>query len=156
MKTFKDIQIEAEKFGLIQSKKFPQSKNLTFAKFASNVQRELKKQYGSTRHFCRVNQLNYYTITNGLNLRLSPESTNDVFRCIANILETEFKMECSNCITYFERESIRIGIATKFRNIKSFVEQNPHHTYPFVHNVISGKRKLADARFIKLFNDVVK
>lgn len=156
MKTFKDIELEAEKFNSYESKKFPQSKNFTFAHFATNVQNELKKQYGSTRHFCRVNQLNYYTITNGLNQRLSPKSTNDVFRCVANILETEYKPECHNCITYFERESIRIGIASKFRTIKSFVEQNPQFTYPFVHNVISGKRKLADERFIKLFNKVVK
>lgn len=121
-----------------------------------NIKREIKQQYGSTRHFCRVNQLNYFTITNALNKRLNQKSVIPIVKLMIDILIEKYVAECSNCITDDERESIRVGIATKFRTIKSFVEQNPNHTYPFVHNVISGKRKLADARFIKLFNDVVK
>lgn len=156
MKTFKDIQTIAETFDSWSSVKFPKTKQITFGQFAGCVKHELKKQYGSTRHFCRVNQFNYFTITNGLNHRLSNDATMDVFRCVAKILETEFNPECSDCITEQQRESIRVAIATKFRTIKSFVQSHPQFTYPFVHNVISGKRKFADSRFNELFNSVVK
>ncbi len=156
MKTFKDIQSISETFNSWDCEKFKSSENFTFGMFAGNVKTELKKQYGSTRHFCRVNQFNYFTITNGLNFRLSSDATMVVFRCVAKILETEFNPECSECITEHQRESIRVAIATKFRTIKSFVQSNPQFTYPFVHNVISGKRKFADSRFNELFNESVK
>lgn len=165
MKTFKDIQTISETFEWesfrnnnqnIDSSKFSIGQIVSFGEFSGSVKRELKKQYGSTRHFCRVHQFNYFTITNGLNLRLSADATMDVYRCIAKILETEFNPECYECITEHQRESIRVAIATKFRTIKSFVHSNPQFTYSFVHNVISGKRKFADSRFNELFNESVK
>jgi hypothetical protein len=128
----------------------------TFGDYVGLIRSGIKKKYGSIFNFCNHFGLNYYTATNALNNRLNPTKTFLVFDSMVENLNSAPSPICSNCITNDERESIRVGIATKFRTIKSFVEQNPQHTYPFVHNVISGKRKLADARFIKLFNDVVK
>jgi hypothetical protein len=128
----------------------------TFGDYVGAIRSGIKTKYGSIRNFCNHFGLNYYTATNALNHRLNPTKTFLVFDAMVEHLNSAQSPVCENCIDDSIRELIRVEILVKHRSIKRFVILNPKFTYTFVHNVVSGKRKIYDQRVKQLIDHVTK
>jgi hypothetical protein len=118
------------------------------------IKSNIKSRFGSIRHFCVLARFNYWTATNAFNGRLSNDHMLDVLSDIERLIQTTPVPPCSECINTQEREFVRVALITRWKSIQKFVDNNPDFSMTFVHNVISGKRKIRDNRFNQLIETV--
>lgn len=114
------------------------------------IKSHIKLKFGSIRQFCQVNQFNYWTATNALNMRLEIGHLLDVLTEIECLIIASPVQTCEQCINTEDREYVRITLITRWKSIQKFVDNHSQFSMTFVHNVIAGKRKNRDTRFYEL------
>jgi hypothetical protein len=114
------------------------------------IKSHIKLKFGSIRQFCQVNQFNYWTATNALNMRLEIGHLLEVLTEIECLIIASPVQTCEECINTEDREYVRITLITKWKSIQKFVDNHSQFSMTFVHNVIAGKRKNRDKRFYEL------
>jgi|APFre7841882793_1041355.scaffolds.fasta_scaffold00405_5 hypothetical protein len=120
------------------------------AKSVKSIFEKVKTKCGTVKRFCTLSGLNYYTVTNALNNRLCETKTSWILEQIELELGKLQPVQCLECINTKEREKVRIALVTRWKTMKSFCEAHPGFSQTFVHNVIAGKRKEKDGRYLNL------
>jgi hypothetical protein len=122
------------------------------------LKKAIKKRFGSIKRFCKVMNenkivVNYISLTNAFSGRTSVSRQEYIVNFVKVLLnEPKFEECLQDQISDVEREEIRIQILKNFKNVCTFSKLHEDFNQVFVHNVISGKRKRRDKRFIELQN----
>jgi hypothetical protein len=125
----------------------------------AEIKKQIRTRFGSVRRFCRlftksengkeVPYFNYQFLMKALSGKFSEEKFNFVIFPVESLIR-DIEADYSNRIDDSDREFIRMKILLNYRNVRTFAALHEEFNSVFIHNVISGKRKKRDLRFLNL------
>lgn len=114
----------------------------------------IKKKFKTLKNFSRDAGVDYKLINKFFGSKMAKSKIDDFAKMLETLLvETPFSGNPQE-ITADDREYIRIKIVLSYHSYNEFVTDNPSFSKSFLSNVMSGKRKRKDERFVRLKNAV--